>query len=242
MNKKRYVLWSSTIFTASLLLSGCQLLTGYQKIDNAESANAWVGKVQPIAGEVNIACVGTYHCEIVRIDRTLIIAPDSHEPFNSSMVVDLPSDDGAKETAKAPMNLEMAPLTNKNAIKIVPLSASAMPGLINYYARTMPAKREIHVNFYPENNSSYVERFAMIHDFAEAGTYQLRAYQKKSSENSGSLLENASPEPLCIELLQGNKVQRRFCKQLDAERQGEFLETSMIQTVQTVSKNQKVKV
>ncbi|ERL54884.1 hypothetical protein [Psychrobacter aquaticus] len=242
MNKKRYVLWSSTIFTASLLLSGCQLLTGYQKINNAESANAWAGKIQPIAGEVNIACVGTYHCEIVRIDRTLIIAPDSHEPVNPSMVVDLSNDNGAKSIAKAPMNLKMAPLTNKNAIKIVPLSASAMPGLTNYYARVMPAKREIHVNFYPENNSRYIERFAMIHDFAEVGTYQLRAYQKKSSENSGSLLENASPEPLCIELLQGNKVQRRFCKQLGAERQGEFLETSMSQTVQTVSKNKKVKV
>lgn len=225
MNKKRYVLWSSTIFTASLLLSGCQLLTGYQKIDEAESAKVWVGKIQPIAGEVNIACVGTYHCEIVRIDRTLVIAPDSHEPVNPNMVVDLPSVHGNKATVKAPMN--MAPLINKNAIKIVPLSASAMPDLTNYYARVMPAKREVHVNFYPENNSSYVERFAIIHDFAEAGTYQLRAYQKKSSENSGSLLENASPEPLCIELLQGNKVQRRFCKQLDTERQGEFLETSM---------------
>ena len=63
-----------------------------------------------------------------------------------------------------------------------------------------PAKREVHVNFYPENNVGYVERFAMIHDFVDAGTYQLRAYQKKSSDNSGSLLETASPEPLCIEL------------------------------------------
>ena len=245
MNKKRYVLWSSMIVTASLWLSGCQLLTGYQKIDKAESAKAWAGKIQPIAGEVNIACVGTYHCEIVQIDKTLIIAADSHEPANPNMVVDLLNVHSAqKSSAQKPTKaqMDMTPLIHKNAIKIVPLSASAMPGLTNYYARVMPAKREIHVNFYPQNNIRYVERFAMIHDFTEAGTYQLRAYQKKSSENSGSLLDNASPEPLCIELLQGNKVQRRFCKQMDTENQGELLETNMMQTVQAVPKNQKIKI
>ncbi|HCN17152.1 MAG: hypothetical protein J7J29_05420 [Psychrobacter sp.] len=228
MNKKRYALWTGTIFATSLLLSGCQLLTGYQKIDEAESAKKWAGKIHPIAGEVNIACVGTYHCEIVQIDKTLVIAPDTHEPVNSRMLVNVPSVYAAKNTVKVPANMKVAPLANKSAIKIVPLAASGMPGLTNYYARVMPAKREVHVNFYPENNIGYVERFAMIHDFVEAGTYQLRAYQKKSSERSGSLLETASPEPLCIELLQGSKVQRRFCKQLDTEHQGEFVETSMI--------------
>jgi hypothetical protein len=86
----------------------------------------------------------------------------------------------------------------------------------------------------------YVERFAMIHDFTEAGTYQLRAYQKKSSEKSGSLLDTASPEPLCIELLQGTKVQRRFCKQLDAEHQGEFVETGMTKAVTSAPKAKKM--
>lgn len=237
MNKKRYALWTSTIFAASLLLSGCQMLTGYQKIDEAENARAWAGKIHPIAGEVNIACVGTYHCEIVQIDRTLIIAPDSHEPVNPKLLV---AHNGVKSSTKAPMNMEMTPLVNKSAIKIVPLSASAMPGLTNYYARVMPAKREVHVNFYPENNKGYVERFAMIHDFVEAGTYQLRAYQKKPSANSGSLLETASPEPLCIELLQGSQVQRRFCKQLGTEHQGEFVETSMIQKSPVSPKIKKV--
>ena len=220
MNKTRYALWTSTVIAASFLMSGCQLLTGYQKIDEAENAKVWAGHIQPVAGEVNIACVGTYHCEIVQIDKTLVIAPDSHEPVNSAMVTTL-----AEGTKKAPTSAEMRPLANKKSIKIVPLSASAMPGLTNYYARVMPAKREIHVNFYPENNVGYVERFAMIHDFTQAGTYQLRAYQKKPSNKSGSLLETASPEPLCIELLQGSTVQRRFCKQLDSKHRGEFVET-----------------
>jgi len=135
--------------------------------------------------------------------------------------------------------MDMTPITKNNEIKIVPLSASGMAGLTNYYARLKPAKREVQVNFYPENNLGYVERFAMIHDFVDADTYQLRAYQKKSSESSGSLLDTASPEPLCVELYQGNKVQRRFCKELGSEHQGEFVETG---TIKVKSKGTKTKV
>jgi len=177
--------------------------------------------------------VGTYHCEIVQIDKTLMMAPNSHKPINPQIVTALPHQEG---TAKIPMNMDMTPLVNKNAIKIVPLAASSMPGLTNYYARVMPAKREVHIDFYPENNMGYVERFAMIHDFTEAGTYQLRAYQKKNSEKSGSLLDTASPEPLCVELLQDTKVQRRFCKKLDAEHQGEFVETGMAKAATSLTK------
>ncbi|MBH0066307.1 hypothetical protein [Psychrobacter sp. SZ93C1] len=235
MNKKRYVLWTSTIVAASLWLSGCQLMNGYQKIDEAESATAWAGKIQPVAGEVNIACIGTYHCEIARIDKVPVIATDTHEPINSTMVVAMTAD-SSNNRSKVTMKMDMTPITHKNEIKIVPLSASGIAGLTNYYARVKPAKREVQVNFYPENNLGYVERFAMIHDFVEADTYQLRAYQKKSSDNSGSLLDTASPEPLCVDLYQGNSVQRRFCKELGAEHQGEFVETRLTKTMPIPSK------
>lgn len=241
MNKTRFVVWTSTAIAASLLLSGCQVLTGYQQIDSAENAKVWTGKITPVAGEVNIACVGTYHCEIARIDQTRIIGSDTHEPFNPTMLVAMQAvnANGKNRTGnkhgQAPMAMDMTPLTHKKAIKIVPLSASAMPGLTNYYARVKPGKREVQVNFYPENNVGYVERFALIHDFSEAGTYQLRAYQKKSSNNSGSLLDSASPEPLCVELYQGNSVERRFCKEIGAEHQGEFVETRVVKAEPTQS-------
>lgn len=243
MNKKRYALWTSTVVAASLLLSGCQLLTGYQKIDEAENAKAWAGKIQPIAGEVNIACIGTYHCEIARIDKTRVIGADTHEPINPAMLVAMKdmSAKGKSHTsnkhAQTSMhaNIDMTPLAHKNEIKIVPLSASGMPGLTNYYARVKPAKREVQVNFYPENNLGYVERFTLIHDFIDADTYQLRAYQKKSNDNSGSLLDTASPQPLCVDLYQGNTVQRRFCKELSAEHQGEFVETRVVKAEPTQS-------
>ncbi len=245
MNKKHYALWTSTTFAASLLLSGCQALTGYQQIDEANTATASTNKIQPIDGEVNIACVGTYHCEIVQIDRTLIISPDSHEPVNPRMLAASPNYGNikggtVKNTITAPTSTSMTPLVGKEDIKIAPLYTSAMPDLTNYYARVKPAKHEVHINFYPENNRNYVERFAMIHDFVEAGTYQLRAYQKKSATNSGSLLETASPEPLCVDLLQGSQVKRRFCKQLGSEHQGEFVETGMIGALSKASDSQKI--
>lgn len=241
MNKTRFVVWTSTAIAASLLLSGCQVLTGYQQIDSAENAKVWTGKITPVAGEINIACVGTYHCEIARIDQTRIIGSDTHEPLNPTMLVAMQAvnANGKSRTGnkhgQGPMAMDMTPLTHKKAIKIVPLSASAMPGLTNYYARVKPGKREVQVNFYPENNVGYVERFAMIHDFSEAGTYQLRAYQKKSSNNSGSLLDSASPEPLCVELYQGNSVERRFCKEIGAEHQGEFVENRVVKAEPTQS-------
>lgn len=214
MNKTRFAVWTGTALAASLLLSGCQLLTGYQQIDSAENAKAWTGKIKPVAGEVNIACVGTYHCEIARIDQTRIISSETHEPINPTMLVKTQEANGksraGNKQVSAPIAMDMTPLSHKNAIKIVPLTASAMPGLTNYYARVTPAKREVQINFYPENNLGYVERFAMIHDFMEEGTYQLRAYQKKSGANSGSLLETASPEPLCVDLYQGNSVKRQI--------------------------------
>ena len=242
MNKTCFAVWTSTAIAVTLLLSGCQALTGYQQIDKAESAKVWTGTIKPIADEVNIACVGTYHCEIVKIDRTMVISPENHKPVNATMVVAMNAASQNNKTrtgskhSQAAMTMDMTPLIHNNAIKIVPLSASAMPNLINYYARVKPAKREVHVNFYPENNLGYVERFAMIHDFADPGTYQLRAYQKKSGQSSGSLLDTASPEPLCVELYQGNTVQRRFCKQIGTEHQGEFVEASIVKAASVPSK------
>ena len=224
MNKKRYALFASTVVAVSLM-SGCQSLTGYQQIEKAESPDALVGKVYPVAGEVNIVCAGTYHCEITQIGQTLLIAPNSHKPVNASVVAKLNQEE--LTTKQLSSQTPMTPLLNQKSVKIVPLIGSNMKGLTNYYARVKPAKREVHISFYPENNLDYVERFAMIHDFMQPGTYQLRAYRQKSLQETGSLLDTASPEPLCVDLLQGNKVVRRFCKQSDTKHQGEFVETKI---------------
>lgn len=231
MNKKCYVVFTSVAVASGLLLSGCQLLTGYQKIDNADNTVTMAGKIYPVAGEVNLACAGTYHCEIIQIDRTLVISSESHQPISAAMLAKMPSNQTQGINSAKLDNVKpkaaVTPLANQKSIKVVPLSASGMQGLTNYYTRMLPAKREVNIHFYPENNVGYVERFAMIHDFSQSGTYVLHAYRKKSAQNAGSLLDTASPEPLCVDLLQNNKVQRRFCKQASAKSQGEFVESRM---------------
>lgn len=242
MNKKRFTVLTSTIVATSLLLSGCQLLTGYQQIEEAENATAWAGQIIPMTGEVNIACAGTYHCEITEIDKTAVITTDTHKPADLAMLVSMSNADGIpyaklSKREQAQMQVDTIPLVDNKSVKIVPLSVSGMPGLINYYARVKPIKREVHVNFYPENNVDYIERFALIDEFKEPGTYLLRAYRRKSPKDNGSLLNAASPEPLCIDLLKDSLLQRRFCKQVDTERQGEFVETSMMNKTVTKAKN-----
>lgn len=230
MNKKRFAVL--TLITG-LSLSGCQILTGYNQIDD-DNTLITAQALDPIAGEINLTCQGTYHCEIVQIDKTPIISAQSHEPVNPTMLAVMQSTDTASKmpfsdrfrTTIAP---DITPLSDKNAIKIVPLSASNIEGLTNYYLRLKPTKHEVQVNFYPENNLGYIERFAMIHEFTQPGNYELRAYRKKPSSTEGSLLENASPNPLCVDLTFNGRLQRHFCKLADIERQGEFVESSVIE-------------
>ncbi len=230
MNKTCYARSASLLFGASLVLSGCQLLSEPAATKNAPVLETGSGKIYPVKGEVNIACSGTYHCEILQIDNIPIINKDSHRPANLNMVAPAVSKSANGQPVMVPE------LLNSNSIKVVPLFASNMKGLVNYYVRLMPAKREVHVNFYPENNVDYVERFAMIHEFNDSGTYQLKAYRKKSPQASGSLLDNASPDPLCIDLLQNNQIKRRFCKQLDTQHQGEFVEAELTQKASAKAK------
>ena len=232
MNKKNCIGFASATVVASFLLSGCQALSGYQQIEDAKSAMVWSGQIIPLAGEVNIACAGTYHCEITQIDKKLVIAADTHRPIDSDMLVSMISTDGtpyselnAYEQAK--LQEDTPALLNNQAVKLVPLSASGIPGLINYYARVKPVRREVHVNFYPENNLGYIERFAMIDEFKEPGTYLLQAYRQKLPQDDNSLLDNASPAPLCIDLTKDDLLQRRFCKNLDTASQGEFVEVDL---------------
>ena len=233
MNEKLCTLFNRTAVAISLLslltLSGCQALSGYKKIGNAERAEVWAGKIIPMLNEVNIACAGTYHCEITQIDNIAIISTDTHKPVNPALLVSMAGTNGRpyaelSKLEQTQVQANASPLTDNKSVKIIPLAASAMPNLTNYYTSVKPIKREVHVNFYPENNVGYIERFALIDEFKEQGTYVIQAYRQKLSETNDSLLDSASPAPLCIDLLKDSVLKRRFCKQLDTESQGEFVE------------------
>lgn len=215
-----------------LMLSGCQTLSGYNKIENANEAKLWAGEIIPLINEVNIACAGTYHCEITKIDNTAIISEDTHKPANPALLVPVAntyglSYDKLTKAQQAQVQAQTIALTDNNSVKIIALSASGIPGLVNYYASVKPIKREVHVNYYPENNMDYVERFAMIDEFKEQGTYLLKAYRQMPANNNGSLLDNASAARLCVDLFKDLSLQRRFCKELDSANQGEFVEMTI---------------
>lgn len=210
------------IATAAMLsaLVGCQGITGYQTLDTPVKPDLTPDKIQTFPGEVTVACEGTYHCEIVQMDKKLLINSDTHSPAKGAIVTQ-------------PGQLKQ----NKDGIKIpklVPLLSTKAEGLVNYYARVMPGKHEIHTNFYPENNDEYVERFALIHDFRQPGDYRLRAYRLPMNDKADSLLDSASPNPLCVEVVHNTKPIRRFCKLPVDSRQNEFIEvTGLSSTAET---------
>ena len=196
----------------TLTLTGCQVLTGYKTIATPESPTPSVDKIQTFAGEVSVACEGTYHCEITQIDKKAMIDSDSHLPDKGIRVTQPDALNPPKEAAKTP--------------SLVPLVSTKLKGLVNYYARVTPGKHEVHTNFYPENNDDYVERFALIHDFTEPGDYRLRAYRLPMNDQADSLLDSASPNPLCVEVLHDSKPIRRFCKLPVDSRLNEFIEVT----------------
>lgn len=199
---------------AMLALSGCQVINGYQTLDTPEAPTPSADKIHTFPGEVTVACEGTYHCELTQIDKKLLIDSDSHAPAKGAIVTQPDELKQSKGGLSTP--------------KLVPLLSTKLAGLVNYYARVMPGKHEIHTNFYPENNDEYVERFALIHDFKVPGDYRLRAYRTADNEKAESLLDTASPNPLCVELLYNTKPIRRFCKLPVDSRQNEFIEVTGI--------------
>lgn len=211
----RTVISLAVIGAVSGALTACQMLTGYQTIATPKAPTAPVGSIYSQPGEVSIACEGTYHCEIAQIDKQRLISTENHQPLNEAMVT---------SADKVFRNSEK----HAKTIKLVALMPTKLQGLMNYYARVIPGKREVHVNFYPENNDAYVEHFALIHEFTEPGDYRLHAYRIASTNTATSLLNSASPNPLCVELLQDKRPIRRFCKLPLDTRQNEFIEVTDI--------------
>ncbi|MDM1245978.1 hypothetical protein ACFODO_01905 [Acinetobacter sichuanensis] len=81
---------------------------------------------------------------------------------------------------------------------------------------TVPANQyELVIRFYPISQQ-HAEVFHVIHRFKANQHYTFKMYRKRS-ESSGSLLNVSAPSPLCVDMLQGQKVIRRFCRPYNAE-------------------------
>lgn len=96
--------------------------------------------------------------------------------------------------------------------------------LQNQYALSLwQGQHEIEVQFYPVS-AERKETFHLIHNFKAGSQYKLVMYRQKNASR-GSLLQVAAPGALCVDLLQGDEIQRRFCRTFDAVTGlGEFVE------------------
>ncbi len=98
------------------------------------------------------------------------------------------------------------------------------PVSLRRHIRVQPGKREFKLDFYPLTPDR-AEQFKIIHTVVAGRQYELHQYFQRAPRHGGSLLEQAPPEPLCVDLLENNKKIRKFCRSHNGTNGlGEFVE------------------
>lgn len=93
---------------------------------------------------------------------------------------------------------------------------------------THAGTHQVRVQFYPVTTDR-AEQFVLIHRFQAGHVYRLHQYRDRKQQ-AASLLAAATPDPLCIELLENQRQIRRFCRPFDPQTGlGEFVEQSVAQ-------------
>ncbi|WP_096911262.1 MULTISPECIES: hypothetical protein [Acinetobacter] len=89
---------------------------------------------------------------------------------------------------------------------------------------SVPAKQyEVVIRFYPISPDR-AETFHVIHAFKPHVNYTFKMYRDRT-RRSGSLINVSVPDPLCVDLQQGQHTIRRFCRPFDVSTGlGEFVE------------------
>lgn len=79
-----------------------------------------------------------------------------------------------------------------------------------YYLALTAAPHDVELLFFPISHDR-VEKFNLTHRFKAGHRYDLKLYRQER-EQSASLLSLAGPAPLCVDVLDDDKVVRRFCR------------------------------
>lgn len=82
-----------------------------------------------------------------------------------------------------------------------------------YYLALTAAPHDVEVLFFPISRDR-AEKFTLIHRFKAGHRYDFKLYRQER-EQSASLLSLAGPAPLCVDVLDDDKVVRRFCRNYD---------------------------
>ncbi|MBF7683747.1 hypothetical protein I2F27_10510 [Acinetobacter sp. B5B] len=94
----------------------------------------------------------------------------------------------------------------------------------NHLYLTIPAQQqEIVIRFYPISLDR-AEKINVIHQFKPNQNYTFSMYRDRIKRDN-NLLSLSTPDPLCVKLLEGQRVIRRFCKPYNVlTGLGEFVE------------------
>lgn len=123
---------------------------------------------------------------------------------------------------------EQAKRVSKEAIqhKVVRLNGYSISSPQALYLSVPAAQHEVAIRFYPISKEK-AEKLIIIHDFKKNQRYVFQMYRHRAV-SGGSLLKVSAPEPLCVDLKEGQKLIRRFCKPYDAQNGlGEFVEQKL---------------
>lgn len=195
-----------TGFAVGLLcasLAGCQLApkstktSGMAPQPRLSTAKVKVLESPPLKGLVSLYCSGVAGCEFAKLNNIVVINEVTRQPTDDAI--------------------------HASIVRFEDNSLSSPQGA-RYFITMRPGHNEVKVRFYPVTPDR-AENFALIHDFRADRTYRLNMFRQRNTDASASLLSAATPDPLCVDLLENDKVLRRFCRPFDpATGLGEFLE------------------
>lgn len=145
---------------------------------------------------IELHCAGGVGCEFAQVNGITVIDSNTRKPTEEAMSASLVRYEGG----------------------IMSTTADTQ-----YYVAVQPGFMEVSVRFFPVTLER-AENFVLIHNFRADKVYRLNLFRQRTA-NSGSLLSIATPSPLCIDLLENDKVARRFCRPFEPMTGlGEFVE------------------
>lgn len=181
-----------------LVLTGCHSLR--HSAQEARAADTEFKPLQlaqvPQQELVELHCAGGVSCEFAQVNGIRVIDGQTRRPTDEAM--------------------------RASMVRYEDSSLSAS-GENQYYVAMQPGFIEVSVRFFPVTMDR-AENFVLIHNFRADKVYKLNLFRQRTA-SSGSLLSLATPSPLCIDLLENDKVARRFCRPFEPMTGlGEFVE------------------
>lgn len=186
-------------------LAGCQLMPNSEvSLQPKFSAHTLDVLESPMPkGLISLHCTGEITCEFGKLNNTVLVNEITKQPTKEAINQSL-------------MRFESG--LASNPITAVQQSAS------KYFVTMPPGKHEVKMRFYPITPTR-AENFILIHNFVQGKSYQLSMFRHRDKSGSTSVLNMATPEPLCVQLLEDKKVVRQFCRPFDPTTGlGEFIE------------------